>query len=94
MKFAEFDQYSEDLLMAQYDVSEIISHELMKGEIREDFLINTLASCSDPRPYFVKGTLSDETLTLASWMSSSAAPIPICASWEPNVLFRRVMHSV
>ena len=39
MKFAEFDQYSEDLLMAQYDVSDIISHELMKGEIREDFLI-------------------------------------------------------
>lgn len=59
MKFAEFDQYSEDMLMAQYDVSEIISHELMKGEIREDFLITTLASCSEPRPYFVKGTLSD-----------------------------------
>jgi hypothetical protein len=59
MKFAEFDQYSEDLLMAQYDVSEIISHELMKGEIREDFLLMTLASCSEPRPYFVKGTLSD-----------------------------------
>ena len=59
MKFAEFDQYSEDLLMAQYDVSEIISHELMKGEIREDFLITTLASCSEPSPYFVKGTLSD-----------------------------------
>jgi len=59
MKFAEFDQYSEDMLMAQYDVSEIISHELMKGEIREDFLITTLSSCSEPSPYFVKGTLSD-----------------------------------
>jgi hypothetical protein len=61
MKFAEFDQYSEDLLMAQYDVSEIISHELMKGEIREDFLIATLESCSDPVPKLVKGTLSDGT---------------------------------
>lgn len=30
MRFDEFDQYSENLLMAQYDVSEIISHELMK----------------------------------------------------------------
>jgi hypothetical protein len=57
MKFAEFDQYSENMLMAQYEVSEIISHELMKGEIREDFLINTLESCSEPKPYFVKGTL-------------------------------------
>jgi len=59
MKFEEFDQYSEDLLMAQYQVSEIISHELMKGEVREDFLIATLESCSEPRPFFVKGTLSD-----------------------------------
>jgi len=59
MRFAEFDQYSEDMLMAQYDVSEIISHELMKGEIREDFLITTLESCSEPKPYLVKGTLSD-----------------------------------
>ena len=59
MKFDEFDQYSEDLLMAQYDVAEIISHELMKGEVREDFLISTLQTCSDPAPRFVKGTLSD-----------------------------------
>ena len=59
MKFAEFDQYSEDMLMAQYDVSNIITHELMKGEVREDFLITTLESCSEPKPYFVKGTLSD-----------------------------------
>lgn len=59
MKFAEFDQYSEDMLMAQYEVSDIISHELMKGEIREDFLISTLESCSEPKPYFVKGTVSD-----------------------------------
>jgi hypothetical protein len=59
MKFAEFDQYSEDLLMAQYDVSDIISHELMKGEIREDFLMTTIESCSEPKPYLVKGTLSD-----------------------------------
>lgn len=59
MKFAEFDQYSEDLLLAQYEVSEIISHQLMKGEIREDFLITTLESCSDPKPKLVKGTISD-----------------------------------
>lgn len=61
MKFVEFDMYSENMLMAQYDVSEIISHELMKGEIREDFLISTLESCSEPKPCFVKGTLADES---------------------------------
>lgn len=59
MRFAQFDQYSEDLLMAQYDVSEIITHELMKGEVREDFLISTLESCSDPKPKLLKGTISD-----------------------------------
>jgi hypothetical protein len=59
MRFDEFDQYSENLLMAQYDVSEIITHELMKGEVREDFLITTLESCSDPKPLLVKGTISD-----------------------------------
>lgn len=59
MKFDEFDQYSENLLLGQYEISEIISHELMKGEVREDFLISTLESCSDPKPKFVKGTVSD-----------------------------------
>ncbi|MDB6026781.1 MAG: hypothetical protein JWM68_3004 [Verrucomicrobiales bacterium] len=58
-KFDEFDLYSENLLLAQHDVSEIISHELMKGEVREDFLISVLASCSEPPPILVRGTLSD-----------------------------------
>lgn len=58
-KFDEFDQYSEDMLMAQCDISEIISHELSKGEVREDFLISTLEACSEPKPIFIKGTLSD-----------------------------------
>jgi hypothetical protein len=62
MRFDEFDQYSENMLMAQYDVSDIISHELMKGEVREDFLISTLESCSDPKPILVKGTISDGVL--------------------------------
>lgn len=61
MRFDEFDQYSEEMLMAQYDISNIISHELMKGEVREDFLMSTLRSCSEPEPILVKGTLSDGT---------------------------------
>jgi hypothetical protein len=59
MKFDEFDQYSENMLLGQYEISEIISHELMKGEVREDFLISTLKSCSEPEPIIVKGTISD-----------------------------------
>lgn len=58
-RFNEFDQYSENLLLAQYDVSEIISHELMKGEVREDFLLEILKTCSEPQPNIVKGTISD-----------------------------------
>lgn len=60
MNFDEFDRYSEDLLMAQYDVSEIISHELTKGEVREDFLISVLESCSEPKPTLVKGSILDD----------------------------------
>ncbi|MGA8089468.1 MAG: DUF6602 domain-containing protein [Terracidiphilus sp.] len=61
MKFDEFDQYSENMLLGQYEISEIITHELMKGEVREDFLIATLKSCSEPEPIIVKGTISDGT---------------------------------
>ena len=59
MRFAEFDQYSEDLLLAHYSVSEIISNQLMKGEVREDFLKATLESCNMPSLSLLKGTLSD-----------------------------------
>jgi hypothetical protein len=61
MKFDEFDQYSENMLLGQYEISEIISHGLMKGEVREDFLISTLEACSEPKPMLVKGTISDGT---------------------------------
>ena len=37
MMVDELDQYSENMLMAQYEISNIIQHELMKGEVREDF---------------------------------------------------------
>ncbi|TLS68644.1 hypothetical protein FEF65_02760 [Mariprofundus erugo] len=57
--FTEFDQYSEDLLRAQYDVSEIIEHLLTRGEIREDFLQDIISSRFDPRPKFARGVLTD-----------------------------------
>lgn len=36
--FDEFDEYIEKLLLVQFDASEIIKHNLTKGEVREDFL--------------------------------------------------------
>lgn len=36
--FNEFDEYIEKLLLVQFDASEIIKHNLTKGEVREDFL--------------------------------------------------------
>ena len=59
MIFNEFDQYSQNLLLAQYDIAEIIQHELTKGEVREDFLIQVLQSRFEPPPTFHKGTVSD-----------------------------------
>lgn len=42
--FEKFDEYIENLLRAQYDISEIIEHALTRGEIREDFLMDIIQS--------------------------------------------------
>jgi hypothetical protein len=42
--FAEFDKYIENLIQAQYEVSEIIKHELTKGQVREIFVMDTIQS--------------------------------------------------
>lgn len=36
--FNEFDEYIEKLLLLQFEASEIINHNLTRGEIREDFI--------------------------------------------------------
>lgn len=59
MLFDEFDQYTQDLLLAQYEIADIIQHQLIKGEVREDFLIYILQSGFEPAPLFHKGTISD-----------------------------------
>jgi hypothetical protein len=40
--FDEFHKYTENLISAQYNVSEIIQHELTKGEVREEFVMDTI----------------------------------------------------
>ena len=42
MVFDEFHKYTENLIQAQYVVSEIIEHELTKGEVREEFVMDTI----------------------------------------------------
>lgn len=42
MVFDEFHKYTENLIQAQYEVSEIIQHELTKGEVREEFVMDTI----------------------------------------------------
>jgi hypothetical protein len=79
--FDEFDHYSENMLMGQYEISEIISHELMKGEVREDFLISTLESCSEPKPILVKGTIADDNA------DAGQLDIVLC---KPNPHLRRM----
>lgn len=40
--FTEFYDYTENLVWAQYTVSKIINHELTKGEVREEFVIEAM----------------------------------------------------
>lgn len=42
MAFVEYHNYSQNLLFAQYEVSEIIKHLLTRGEVREEFIIDYL----------------------------------------------------
>ncbi len=40
--FDQYHHYSQNLLLAQHEVSEIIKHNLTRGEVREDFIIQYL----------------------------------------------------
>jgi hypothetical protein len=49
--FEQYHTYSQNLLLAQHEVSEIIKHSLTRGEIREDFIIDyltkTIQNCKE-----------------------------------------------
>ncbi|GAB3337564.1 hypothetical protein GCM10027429_22090 [Marivirga atlantica] len=49
--FEQYHHYSQNLLLAQHEVSEIIKHSLTRGEVREDFIIQyltkTIQNCQD-----------------------------------------------
>lgn len=54
--FEQYHHYSQNLLLAQHEVSEIIKHSLTRGEVREDFIIQYLTkSINDCSNYLKRG---------------------------------------
>lgn len=58
--FEKYDEYIENLLLAQFEVSKIIQHHLTRGEAREDFLKNIVLS-QFKQLLICKGFLSNGT---------------------------------
>ena len=57
--FEHYHSYSQNLLLAQHDVSEIIKHNLTRGEVREDFIIDYLyKSVQGCREYLKRGFIN------------------------------------
>jgi len=56
--FEQYDEYIEKLLYSQFDVAEIIEHLLTRGEVREEFLIDSLSKEFD-HPRICRGFLMD-----------------------------------
>lgn len=52
--FEQYHNYSQNLLLAQHDVSEIIKHSLTRGEVREDFIIDYLCNSINGCKEFLK----------------------------------------
>lgn len=57
--FDRYNEYTQNLLSAQYDVSEIIEHLLIRGEVREDFLIDIIQKRFDNSLTIKKGIVTD-----------------------------------
>ncbi|MGN6542512.1 MAG: DUF6602 domain-containing protein [Ginsengibacter sp.] len=54
--FEQYHNYSQNLLLAQHEVSEIIKHKLTRGEVREDFIIQYLTkTITDCNSYIKRG---------------------------------------
>ncbi|XLQ20178.1 MAG: DUF6602 domain-containing protein [Candidatus Moraniibacteriota bacterium] len=55
----KYDEYIQNLLIAQYEVSETIEHKLTRGEVREDFLKEVIIKRL-PRYRAINGVIVDE----------------------------------
>lgn len=57
--FEQYHHYSQNLLLAQHEVSEIIKHSLTRGEVREDFIIEYLnKSIQNCKEYLKRGFIN------------------------------------
>ncbi|TCL76424.1 hypothetical protein EDC14_1002183 [Hydrogenispora ethanolica] len=56
--FDTYDLYYENLLLLQYDASELFQHMLTKGEIREEFIIDVLQK-QYTNVRFARGVITD-----------------------------------
>ncbi|MBK7094586.1 MAG: hypothetical protein IPH57_05910 [Saprospiraceae bacterium] len=57
--FEQYHHYSQNLLLAQHEVSEIIKHSLTRGEVREDFIIQYLnKSIQNCEAYLKRGFIN------------------------------------
>lgn len=57
--FEQYHNYSQNLLLAQHEVSEIIRHNLTRGEVREDFIIQYLTkTITDCNNYIKRGFIN------------------------------------
>ncbi|MCS3796561.1 DUF6602 domain-containing protein [Niastella sp. OAS944] len=57
--FEQYHNYSQNLLLAQYEVSEIIRHNLTRGEVREDFIIQYLTkTITNCQSYLKRGFIN------------------------------------
>ena len=57
--FEQYHHYSQNLLLAQHEVSEIIKHNLTRGEVREDFIIQYLnKSIQNCEAYLKRGFIN------------------------------------
>jgi hypothetical protein len=57
--FEQYHNYSQNLLLAQHEVSEIIRHNLTRGEVREDFIIQYLTkTILDCQSYLKRGFIN------------------------------------
>ena len=58
MLLDKFDEYFQKLLIAQYDISEIIEHKLTRGQMREDFLKRVITD-QFPNLSITSGVITD-----------------------------------
>lgn len=75
----KYDEYLEKLLLLQYEASNIFSHKLTKGEVREDFIKQIIRSQYESARLFKGAILSGD------YQSSQIDIISVSQSLNPRI---------